>query len=69
LCFNDFWLIPESANRPVGRYTVYLARQVGPEGKIFANDIDKNALTYLDSRSKRQGFNNIQTIIGEKDDP
>jgi len=52
-----------------GRYTVYLARQVGPEGKIFANDIDKDALAYLESRCKRQGFTNVQAIIGKEDDP
>jgi len=52
-----------------GRYTVYLARQVGPEGKIFANDIDKDALAYLEFRCKRQGFTNVQAIIGKEDDP
>ncbi|TFH34466.1 MAG: class I SAM-dependent methyltransferase [Bacteroidia bacterium] len=52
-----------------GRYTVYLAREVGTEGKIFANDINKDALAYLDSRCKREGFNNIQIIIGKEEDP
>jgi ubiquinone/menaquinone biosynthesis C-methylase UbiE len=52
-----------------GRFTVYLAREVGPAGKIYANDIDEKALAYLKGRSVRQGFKNIELITGRKDDP
>lgn len=52
-----------------GRFTVYIARKVGSSGKIYANDIDEKALSYLKGRSARQGFNNIETIIGQQDDP
>ncbi len=52
-----------------GRFTVYMAREVGPSGKIYANDIDEKALSYLKGRAVRQGFKNIQTIIGKQDDP
>ncbi|TFG79924.1 MAG: methyltransferase domain-containing protein [Chrysiogenales bacterium] len=52
-----------------GRYTVHLARRVGEKGKVFANDIDAGALTYLDERLKRNHIGNVETILGREDDP
>lgn len=52
-----------------GRYTVHLARRVGNKGKIFANDIDENALSYLRERCERNDIRNIETILGNDDDP
>ncbi len=52
-----------------GRYTVYLAREVGPDGKIFANDIKDEGLRYIETRCKKLGLNNVETILGKKDDP
>lgn len=52
-----------------GRMTVYMAREVGPSGKIYANDIDEKALAYLEGRAVRQGFKNVVTITGRQDDP
>ncbi len=36
-----------------GRFTMQLARRVGPAGKILANDIDVDALEYLRERCQR----------------
>jgi len=52
-----------------GRYTVMLAKHVGPNGHIYANDIDKGSLDYLDSRCKRDKIDNITIIRGEERDP
>ena len=52
-----------------GRYSVILANAVGTEGHIYANDIDKASLDYLDSRCKRDDINNITTIRGKELDP
>jgi SAM-dependent methyltransferase len=52
-----------------GRYTVHLARRVGPNGKIFANDIDKNALSVLRERCQRENILNVEAILGKEDDP
>ena len=41
-----------------GRYVVHMARRTGPEGKVYANDIDKVALDYLDHRCKRDNIPN-----------
>jgi ubiquinone/menaquinone biosynthesis C-methylase UbiE len=47
-----------------GRYTVHLAAKVGEAGRIYANDISRPALRYLESRCERNGFNNVVTILG-----
>jgi ubiquinone/menaquinone biosynthesis C-methylase UbiE len=52
-----------------GRYTVHLARRVGRKGKIFANDIDKNALSVLRERCQQENIVNVETIVGKEDDP
>jgi ubiquinone/menaquinone biosynthesis C-methylase UbiE len=52
-----------------GRYTVHLARRVGQNGKIFANDIDKNALSVLRERCQKENIVNVETILGEEEDP
>ncbi len=52
-----------------GRYTVYLASRVGPEGKVYANDINEKSLVFLEDRSRKQGFANIETILGTPEDP
>jgi SAM-dependent methyltransferase len=52
-----------------GRYTVHLARRVGETGKVFANDIDENALDFLRDRCRRNNIQNIEIILGEEEDP
>jgi ankyrin repeat protein/predicted O-methyltransferase YrrM len=52
-----------------GRFTLHLARRIGAEGKILANDIDAEALAYLRERCQKAGFANVETILGEVDDP
>lgn len=52
-----------------GRYTVHLARRVGDKGKIYANDIDQEALAYLRERCRQNNILNIDTVQGDADDP
>ena len=52
-----------------GRFTMHLARRVGPEGKILANDIDAESLEFLRARCERAGISNVEIILGEVDDP
>ena len=52
-----------------GRVTVWLADRVGPAGRIYANDIDAQALDHLKARCKREGLANVTTIIGAVDNP
>lgn len=52
-----------------GRITVYMAREVGETGKIYANDIDELSLEYLRGRCRRLGLSNVELITGQMDDP
>ena len=51
-----------------GRFTVHLARRVGPQGRVLANDIDEEALSFLRDRCATAGIENVKTIQGEVDD-
>lgn len=52
-----------------GRMTVYFARQAGPTGIIYANDIDELSLAYLKGRCRKLGFSNVHIVKGVMDDP
>ena len=52
-----------------GRFTVHLARRVGPEGRILANDIAAESLEFLRERCADAGISNVEIILGEVDDP
>jgi ubiquinone/menaquinone biosynthesis C-methylase UbiE len=52
-----------------GYFTVKLASKVGPDGRVYANDIDENVLEALDERCEEEGLTNIVTMVGEEDDP
>lgn len=52
-----------------GRITLHLAKRVGPQGKVFANDIDGIALKGLKDRCSKTGFYHVDTIHGLPDNP
>jgi len=52
-----------------GYLTFYLSKRVWPTGKIYASDIDDNALETVKRRYQREGINNITTVIGDIADP
>ncbi|MGD8867877.1 MAG: class I SAM-dependent methyltransferase [Gemmatimonadales bacterium] len=52
-----------------GRYVVQLAVRVGQTGKIYGEDIDADALRHLEQRCARWGLTNVETILGDVDDP
>jgi len=51
-----------------GWFTVRAARRVG-NGIVYAVDINRNYLDYIENRSKRDGLANIRVILGKEDDP
>jgi ubiquinone/menaquinone biosynthesis C-methylase UbiE len=62
------WVVAEiGAGR--GRYVVQLAVRVGENGKVYAEDIDSNALSYLARRCERGGLKNVETIVGSVTEP
>lgn len=52
-----------------GYFTFKLARRVGEAGRIYANDIDEGALAYVRERCQREGVRNVETVVGQVDDP
>lgn len=52
-----------------GWLTLRLARVVGPEGRVFASDIDANALDRLASAIARDSLRNVEVVLAEDDDP
>ena len=52
-----------------GRMTVFFSLRVGIKGNVYANDIDKDALKYLENRCKSNNMTNVTTYPGKVDDP
>jgi ubiquinone/menaquinone biosynthesis C-methylase UbiE len=52
-----------------GYMTLRMARRVGPEGKIYANDLQPEMLQKLRARSQRDKLSNVETVLGTGADP
>jgi predicted methyltransferase len=51
-----------------GWFTVRAARRVGPQGIVFAEDINTKATDYIDQRAAKEKLTNIRTVLGTPDD-
>jgi predicted methyltransferase len=52
-----------------GWFTVRAARRIGPQGIVFAEDINSKAIDYIDQRAAKEKLANIHTVLGTPDDP
>ena len=52
-----------------GYFAVKLAHRVGPDGLVYANDIDSDALETLSERCDDEGLSNITVVHGDVDHP
>ena len=52
-----------------GFYTLELARMVGPEGLVYAVDIQPQMLRMLSRRAAQEGLSNIRLVLGSPIDP
>src|SRR3954469_24851584 len=52
-----------------GWFTVRLARQVGPNGHVYAEDIQHQMVEAIGRRILREGLKNVTTLQGTADDP
>jgi len=52
-----------------GWFTVRLARRVGPNGLVYAEDVQRQMVDAIERRVRREGLDNVRTIIGLDDDP
>jgi len=52
-----------------GWFTVRSSKRVGSHGKVYAEDINPEAITYIQNRVAKEGLGNVHTILGKSDDP
>lgn len=52
-----------------GWFTVRLARRVGPSGKVYAEDVQRQMIESIDRRVRREGLTNVETVLGTSLDP
>jgi SAM-dependent methyltransferase len=50
-----------------GWFTVRAARRVAPAGKVYAVDINPDAIRYIDRRVKSESLSNVKTILSKAD--
>jgi len=52
-----------------GYFTFKLAASVGPTGKVYAVDVDREMVDLIDKQAQRDGVKNVETILAKADDP
>ena len=52
-----------------GWFTVRAARRVGKAGRVYAVDINPEAIHYIQDRVQKEKLENVATILGREDDP
>jgi predicted methyltransferase len=52
-----------------GWFTIRLARRVGPNGRVFATDVQPQMLEAVRRRVAREGLLNVETRLGSDSDP
>jgi predicted methyltransferase len=52
-----------------GWFTVRLARRVGPNGIVYAEDVQAEPLTAISRRVAAEGLRNVKTVRGLRNDP
>jgi ubiquinone/menaquinone biosynthesis C-methylase UbiE len=52
-----------------GFHALRMAERIGPEGRVLAVEIQQEMLDELELRAREAGVENVETILGEVDDP
>ncbi len=52
-----------------GWFTVRLARRVGPNGTVYAQDVQPEMLAAITRRVQREGLANVRPVLGRDSDP
>jgi predicted methyltransferase len=52
-----------------GYFTFMLAKAVGPAGKVYAVDIDREMTDLIGAQTQKESVNNVETILAKTDDP
>jgi ubiquinone/menaquinone biosynthesis C-methylase UbiE len=52
-----------------GWFTIRLARRVGPQGLVYAEDVQQEMLNAISRRVQREGLANVRPVLGRGADP
>jgi ubiquinone/menaquinone biosynthesis C-methylase UbiE len=52
-----------------GYFSVLFAAAVGPQGTVYAADIDAGLIDHLKQRAENEGLANLKPVLGKPDDP
>jgi len=52
-----------------GYFTFRLAKAVGPDGRVYAVDVDEGMNDYVVARARDEGIGNVSAILAKYDDP
>src|SRR5579884_4024861 len=52
-----------------GYFSFRLSDRVGPKGKVYAEEIQKEMLDIIAARMKQRGIQNIERVLGTESDP
>ncbi|MGH9794994.1 MAG: class I SAM-dependent methyltransferase [Candidatus Acidiferrales bacterium] len=52
-----------------GYFSFRFARAVGPEGRIYAVDVDRDMTTHMEKEAAARGLRNVSAILAAPDDP
>lgn len=52
-----------------GWFSVRAAARVGASGIVYAQDINPDAVKYIEDRIHKEGVSNVKTVLGSPDDP
>ena len=52
-----------------GVFSIPMARAIGPNGTLYAVDIDQEMIDFVGDRAKKAGLKNVRIVLGEYADP
>ncbi|MEY4636394.1 MAG: Ubiquinone/menaquinone biosynthesis methyltransferase ubiE [Acidobacteriota bacterium] len=52
-----------------GWFTIRLARRVGPQGLVYAEDVQTEMINAITRRVQREGLTNVRAVHGQNSDP
>lgn len=52
-----------------GWFTIRLARRVGPNGIVYAEDVQRQMIESIERRVQREALRNVQIVLGTTEDP
>ena len=52
-----------------GWFTVRLAQRVGPNGRVYAVDVQRLMIEAIKRRVQREGYTNVEAVLGSPTDP